>query len=246
MTGTSNNWFASWFDSPYYHVLYKHRDHEEAELFLNNILKRLKPDKNSLMLDMPCGKGRHSIFLNEKGFNVVGADLSQESISHAKHFENKELKFAVHDIREEFPIADFDYLFNLFTSFGYFDSYKENQLALTQMANTLKVGGVFIMDFLNADYVVANLKKEQITTIDGIDFHITREFSDGFILKNIQFEDKGKQFKFCEKVRALGLTQLTEMFENANVSVEEVWGNYNLDKFEREKSERLIISGRKK
>ena len=198
------------------------------------------------MLDMPCGRGRHSLFLNNQGYNVVGADLSPASIEDAKRFENGELKFTVHDIREDFPLGDFDFLFNLFTSFGYFDTYKENQLALVKMADTLKKGGVFIMDFLNADYVVANLKKEQVTTVNNIEFHITREFSDGFIVKNIQFEDKGVQHKYCEKVRALGLTQLKEMFENADVAIKDVWGNYNLDKFESEKSERLIISGRKK
>ena len=198
------------------------------------------------MLDMPCGRGRHSLFLNSQGYNVVGADLSPASIEDAKRFENGELKFTVHDIREDFPLGDFDFLFNLFTSFGYFDTYKENQLALVKMADTLKKGGVFIMDFLNADYVVANLKKEQVTTVNKIEFHITREFSDGFIVKNIQFEDKGVQHKYCEKVRALGLTQLKEMFENADVAIKDVWGNYNLDKFESEKSERLIISGRKK
>ncbi|HEU0137074.1 MAG TPA: SAM-dependent methyltransferase, partial [Flavobacterium sp.] len=34
---TPKKWYASWFDSPYYHILYKDRDYAEAQLFMDNI-----------------------------------------------------------------------------------------------------------------------------------------------------------------------------------------------------------------
>ena len=58
-------WFKEWFDTKYYHILYKNRDHEEAKKFLINInnLKYLK--KNSKILDIACGKGNtHFFYLN--------------------------------------------------------------------------------------------------------------------------------------------------------------------------------------
>ncbi len=48
------------------------------------------------MLDLACGKGRHSITLNKLGFDVLGIDLSEESITYAKQFENEYLKFEKH------------------------------------------------------------------------------------------------------------------------------------------------------
>jgi ubiquinone/menaquinone biosynthesis C-methylase UbiE len=52
-----NEWFKDWFDSPYYHILYKNRDHQEAEQFVNKLIEFLNPSKGSSILDVACGKG---------------------------------------------------------------------------------------------------------------------------------------------------------------------------------------------
>ena len=36
----TKEWFGEWFDSPYYHVLYKHRDDNEARMELAEILEK--------------------------------------------------------------------------------------------------------------------------------------------------------------------------------------------------------------
>jgi 2-polyprenyl-3-methyl-5-hydroxy-6-metoxy-1,4-benzoquinol methylase len=41
------------------------------------------PEK-AKVLDLACGKGRHSIYLNQLGFDVLGADLSENSILEAQ------------------------------------------------------------------------------------------------------------------------------------------------------------------
>ena len=79
-------WFSSWFDTPYYHTLYKHRNDEEAELFVHNLMQYIQPAANSRLLDLACGKGRHSTFLakNNPAIQVVGVDLSPNSITYAQ------------------------------------------------------------------------------------------------------------------------------------------------------------------
>src|SRR5271154_276772 len=109
-------WYRNWFDSPYYDLLYKDRDQEEADMFVHNLVKHLAPPKNSLMLDLACGKGRYSIALNRMGYNVTGIDLSQRKIEAAKHFQNNSLVFAVNDMRMPLQPNQYDYVFNLFTS----------------------------------------------------------------------------------------------------------------------------------
>ena len=111
-------WFESWFDSPYYHVLYKNRDFSEAELFIDKLIQLIEPTKASRVLDLACGKGRHSIYLNKKGFDVTGIDLSEKSIACAKTAENETLHFYMHDMRKLFRTNYFDVVLNLFTSFG--------------------------------------------------------------------------------------------------------------------------------
>ncbi len=78
------NWFVNWFDSPYYHVLYKNRDNQEAKYFIDNIINYLKIKNNSKIIDIACGNGRHAVYLNQLGFQVIGVDLSENNISFAK------------------------------------------------------------------------------------------------------------------------------------------------------------------
>ena len=84
MSIQKKEWFESWFDSPYYHILYKDRDEKEASLFLDNLIRFLNPGPGAKILDVACGKGRHSIHLHNKGFGVTGFDLSRESIEYNK------------------------------------------------------------------------------------------------------------------------------------------------------------------
>jgi 2-polyprenyl-3-methyl-5-hydroxy-6-metoxy-1,4-benzoquinol methylase len=87
MESNCSEWFRTWFDSPYYKILYSHRSEEEAALFIDNLLSFMDLPERSRVLDLACGRGRHSVYLNEKGFNVVGIDLSNNSISDAKKHE---------------------------------------------------------------------------------------------------------------------------------------------------------------
>ena len=79
-----DNWFASWFDTEYYHILYKDRDYNEAQLFMDNLTQYLNLPEDAKILDLACGKGRHSVFLNELGYQVSGVDLSENSIKQLK------------------------------------------------------------------------------------------------------------------------------------------------------------------
>ena len=84
MTTPTKQWYASWFDTPYYHILYKDRDHSEAQVFMDNLTNYLNIPEGGKILDLACGKGRHSVYLNSLGYNVTGIDLSEKSIDYAK------------------------------------------------------------------------------------------------------------------------------------------------------------------
>src|SRR5436190_18774056 len=102
-------WFKDWFNSPYYHQLYFNRDEHEASAFINKLIDHLQPPVGSKMLDVACGKGRHSLQLATKGFDVTGIDLSEDSIREALQYESETLHFYQHDMRREFWINYFDH-----------------------------------------------------------------------------------------------------------------------------------------
>jgi SAM-dependent methyltransferase len=235
-----NNWFSSWFDSPYYHILYKERNQEEAQLFMDNLVHYLNLPEEATILDLACGKGRHAIHLNQLGFNVLGADLSANSILEANKSANATLQFKEHDMREPFE-EKFDAIFNLFTSFGYFENTADNLKTLKAMKNSLTEYGFAVIDFMNVHQVLANLIPEEVKTVDGIDFHIKRYLKDGYIFKEIDFDDQGEKFHFTEKVSALTLADFENLMEQADIFLLDTFGDYKLKKFHKMESERLIM-----
>ena len=234
------NWFASWFDTPYYHILYKDRDHAEAQHFMDNLTHYLNLPEDAKILDLACGKGRHSLYLNQLGYDVTGADLSENSIAAASEFANEKLHFKVHDMREPFE-EKFDAVFNLFTSFGYFESDDDNLTTLKAIKESLTEYGFAVIDFMNVNYVINNLVPDEVKTVEGIDFYIKRYVKDNHIFKEIDFEDKGQKFHFTEKVKALTLDDFEQMMEEAGIFLLDVFGDYKLRKFFKNDSERLIM-----
>ena len=240
MQKETNNWFASWFDTPYYHILYKDRDYEEAQLFMDNITSYLNLPEDAKILDLACGKGRHSVYLNQLGYDVTGADLSQHSINEAKKFSNDTLHFEVHDMREPFE-QKFDAIFNLFTSFGYFENESDNIKTLKAICESLSEYGFGVIDFMNVKKVIENLVPKEVKIVDGIEFHIKRYVIDDYIYKEIDFEDKGERYHFVEKVKALTLQDFEAMMEEAGIYLLDTFGDYKLRKFFKNESERLIM-----
>lgn len=233
-------WFSSWFDTPYYHILYKNRGDEEAKEFVQNLVKFLKLPKGATILDLACGKGRHSVYLNKLGFDVTGVDLSGNSIAYAKQFENEHLRFRTHCMCK--PVGEkFDAVFNLFTSLGYFDDERENRESIMAIKEEIKEGGWGVIDFMNVKKVVDNLVPSEVKTVKGIDFHITRRVEDGFILKDIEFEDEGEDYAYTEKVKALTLEKFLYYFKIAGIELMHTFGNYHLEAYDESKSDRLIL-----
>lgn len=236
----NKEWFASWFDTSYYHILYSHRNYSEAQEFMQNIVTFLKLKKDNKLLDLGCGKGRHSIYLNSLNFNVVGADLSKNSIQQAKQFENNTLKFIEHDMRHPFN-KKYDAILNLFTSFGFFEDDSEDIAILQNIKNGLEPEGVAVIDFMNVKNVISNLIPEEIQIIDGITFKINRYIKGGFIVKEINFDADGKHHTYFEKVKSLDLSKIKSYLNSVDFKIKHTFGNYQLESFEENTSDRLIL-----
>lgn len=239
-------WYESWFDSPYYHILYKNRDKEEAAFFIDRLVAHLNIQEGERILDLACGKGRHAIQLHRKGFDVTGLDLSENSIREAKTHEGEGLHFDVHDMRHVYERErKYDRILNLFSSFGYFDSERENFRVIKAASEQLRSGGELVIDFLNAQKAVQELVPHEVKTVDGIEFHIDRYVAYGVLIKRIAFQDEGKGHEFKEKLRILFDNDLEMLLERANMQVMERFGDYALTPFDPRSSDRLIVVAKK-
>lgn len=234
-------WFDQWFNTPYYHILYQNRDFKEAEDFMCVLSDFLKISNTDKVLDLACGKGRHAIFLNKLGFNVEGIDLSTESIQFAQEFENDRLKFNVHDMRELYKMDEFNFIVNLFTSFGYFETEEEDLKALQMIANSLKSGGYFILDYFNTYKVINSLPEKLVINRPEISFDVHKFLNKRHVMKQIEFTDKGKHYIFTERVEALKKSDFLSLFEQVNLKVINIFGDYKLNSFNKEESDRMIF-----
>jgi SAM-dependent methyltransferase len=240
-------WFKDWFNSPYYHQLYFNRDEKEAAAFIDKLIAYLQPSPSSVMLDVACGKGRHSIHLAEKGFDVTGIDLSEDSIKEALQHQAENLHFFMHDMRLPFMINYFNYAFNFFTSFGYFKTRRVHDNAIRTIAQSLKPNGTFVMDYLNVHYSEDHLVHRSDKEIDGVNYYITKWFDETHFYKKIQVEDDAldEPLIYTEKVAKFSLGDFTEMFAYQGLQIQDVFGDYNFGGYDVKKSPRLIMIAKK-
>ncbi len=241
----SKEWYTSWFDSPYYHSLYSHRNHQEAADFVSRLINLIQPSKDAHILDVGCGRGRHAIELYRHGFTVTGIDLSHENIKYAKDKAKNEkassaLKFMVHDMRKPLN-TQFSNVLNLFTSFGYFKDPKDKIHTLESFRTQLMPNGVGVIDFLNPSWVLSNLIKEESIERDGVRFSIQRYKRGKWLYKDIQFQIDERSYKFQEQVELLEVNDFITLFSQVNLQLVDLFGNYQLDAYNKDLSNRQIL-----
>lgn len=234
-------WFENWFNSPFYHKLYNNRDHEEADFFISNLINHLKLKNNAQIWDLACGKGRHSIKLNSLGYNVIGTDLSANSIKEANLSANNSLDFFIHDMRTPFRINFFDAVFNLFTSIGYFDNERDNTKVFENVYNALKPNGVFVIDYLNPFKVKSCMVENATVNKEGIDFVITKRIENNRIIKRIEFKVNGVNHYFEEKVFLYDTNAFSKFADGTGFKLIQQFGDYALNDYNEQTSDRLIM-----
>ncbi len=239
------SWYRSWFDSPYYHLLYHRRDEREAAQFIDRLLRYFGPKPESHFLDLPCGRGRHSLHIHKRGFQVTGLDLAPKNIAQASESAAPGLTFDVHDMREPYRTEGFDFVLNLFTSFGYFSEVEQNMDVLRAAWTNLKPKGKLLIDFLNAEPTIRGLRSAERIEIDGIVFEISRHFRDGTISKTIEVTDGAEVHTFEENVLALRRPEFSAMLRRAGFEILDSFGNYALESYNADSSSRLILVARK-
>ncbi len=235
-------WYQEWFGEEYLD-LYSHRDAEEAEEHVDFVEAQLGGERPRAVLDLACGAGRHTEALRARGYRALGADLSLTLLA-----QRPDLPRVRGDMRC-LPFADgsFDWVLNFFTSFGYFESERENFQVLEEVCRILAPGGRFLIDFLNPDREVPRLEPKEVLQKTGQRVEIERWYDAvrGRINKRIRVQPDGEPPRtFLESVRAYREEEVTMGLTWAGLEVTGRYGNFRGEPFSRD-SERLILVGHK-
>lgn len=243
---SNKEWFEIWFDSPEYHTLYMHRDLTEAGLFIRKLISDIKIKPGSRVLDLACGRGRHTFQLATYPFEVFGLDYSPNNIAYAnEHHKYDKIVYFQHDMRDPFPVDNLDLVLNLFTSFGYFREESENIRVLNNVHKSLKNNGIFVLDYFNTSRIIYDMVHEERLFTGGFEFDISRKIEGRHIVKTIRVKSEGQAKYFQERVMAYGYVELKNLIESCGFTVVKTYGDYNLDLYKEGISPRMIFNCRK-
>jgi SAM-dependent methyltransferase len=217
-------WFEEWFGEDYLR-LYPHRDDADAGRAVALISRAVGLRPGWRVLDVACGAGRHARAFSGLGALCFGLDLSATLLRLARQVTTAPLIRA--DMRY-LPVrpGSMDLTVNLFTSFGYFERDAEHAAALQEMVSTVRIGGWFVIDFLNPAAVRRQLVPEETIQLSGQTVQVTRSVSpDGrYVCKSIR-APIGRHY--MERVRLFEPEQISQMLESAGLRIRHRFGDYD-------------------
>jgi SAM-dependent methyltransferase len=148
-------------------------------------------------------------------------------------------------MRLPFGVRRFDAVFNLFTSFGYFDDPADDLVVVENIARALKPDGLLVLDYLNARVAERNLRPIEVVVRHGALFQITRWTGATHLFKRIECHEGATSRVFVEQVAKLTLEDFQFLFHLCGLKLEAIYGDYQLNLFDPDLSPRLILIARK-
>jgi len=213
------------------------------------------------VLDLCCGIGRHSIFLAERGYNVVGVDLSPTLIARAREIASSRgiedkavfLEGDMRDIQSLIgaELGSFDATINMNTSIGYY-SDREDEAVLTQLSRISASGGLLVIDMGNRDWIVRHFMSRDISEVaDNLIQLTTRTlYLESSRLENIYeyYEKKGDSLKRIAGVkldhRVYSLHEIVRLVSQTGWNYLRSFGGFSLEPCHLD-SNRIILVAKK-
>ena len=146
-------------------------DPQITEAEIDAFLQMVEVRKDTPMLDLCCGQGRHVLELARRGYsNLHGMDRSHYLISRARRLAGErgfDVTFREGDARKlRFPDDKFEFIYLAGNSFGYFESAEDDVMVLNEVRRTLAPRGQLLIDFTDGDFLRNNFDARSWEWID--------------------------------------------------------------------------------
>ena len=220
------------------------------------IEKEIEYNKETKILDIGCGTGRHSIELSKRGYDLVGIDLSESLLKRAKEKtieQNLQIVFQKHDARNLPFLRQFDLVIMLCEgAFPLMETDEMNFQILQNAANALKPKGKLIFTTLNGLFPLFHSVKDFLAsstetgnaTYDNNSFDLMtfRDYSTTYVE-----DDFGNKKELQCSERYYVPSEITWLLKTLNFTTVDIFGAKlgafsRTDKLSTEDYEMLIIA----
>jgi 2-polyprenyl-3-methyl-5-hydroxy-6-metoxy-1,4-benzoquinol methylase len=249
--GVDPRWYEDYFEGDWLDLIALRAPPERTEQQTAFIVEALALEPEARVLDLACGHGRITIELARRGYSVTGLDLSRRSLEIARDTaerEGLEVEFIQSDMREIPFEAEFDAVISIFTAFGYFEQDEENQRVLDAVASALKPGAAFLIDFINAPALFRRYQERRWEPLEDGTLYLQEhryQFLTGRNEATWTFiRPDGGRSELSHSLRLYGPHELARMIEQAGLTVEQTWGDFEGSELSLE-TLRLIVRARK-
>ena len=229
-----SNWFGQVFNEDYFRTLPQNL-HQQTLREVDFVVDRLGVEPGGRVLDLCCGFGRHTMLMAKRGFDMVGLDLSltllQKALAEAQR-RGLSIKFVHGDMRKLSFQSVFDGIFNVQTSFGYFND-QTNFRVLQGILRALKPGGRFLIETINRDFVCEDLPMRiwwegtECLILEEVDY----DFKVGVlkVKRSFVFEDTSRDpWEQNISIRLYAPHELRQLLTRAGFDFVELSGDYAL------------------
>ena len=161
-TGGRPGWWTTFFDEDYSRLWSAAEPAGAAGEQVDGLWTLLGLESGSRVLDAPCGYGRLSKPLAQRGAVVAGVDQSAPLLARAERerggIPRSQLTYTQHDLRGRLPEGGFDCALNVYTSLGY--GTEEDDVAIVKtLAAAVKPGGLVFVESNHRDATAAFLSR---------------------------------------------------------------------------------------
>lgn len=247
----SREWFEEWFDHPLYLQVYHHRDDEEATRCAKTILALCGLEdapQPAELLDIACGAGRHALAFARLGYRVTANDLSPFLLDRARELSLQErlhLEFSRQDMRRITFNRQFDLIVQLFSSFGYFESERDDRDVIASVSTLLRPGGCYVLDLINPGHLERHFVPHTSRKAGSLLITEERTLTETHVTKRITvLEENGQEHSFNESVKLFSREETFDLLASEGFRVDRLAGDYNGGDFNAETSPRMMLFAR--
>ncbi len=243
-------WFDQIFESDDFFSLYGFKEkHKEVEV--KGLIEIMALEDGLNLLDLCCGYGRIAFELKKYvNLEIVGLDRSKKLLNMTKRkaFSNFSQPLFVRGDMLKLPFSPeiFDGIYNIYTSFGYFEEDEKNLQVLSECNKVLKPNGLLLIDLVNKDWVLQNMRERDWVCKGDLFILEETKYDKEKNLWNTKkiFIDGNEAREYVHLIKAYSFKQLEDLLRKANFQVIDVFGHWDMQEFNKD-SLRMITLAKK-